>query len=233
MKPQTTEEVFDLLDSYVTAAAVGTAMELGLFWLLDEGPMDSEAVAYKLQIPPRRCHYWLEHIESTGLLRWGEGGYSLSSIARTKILESYSQGTWTFLARESRERFPAVNNLTEHIRNPGSSWEAQRLTPPDYVANMVENPERAAQFTRMLYELHQSFAQQIAVKVDVSNATRIMDLGGGSGVVSLALLNQNPNLTSLIVDISNVCSVGREIARENGMEDRITYLEANFPPNRI
>jgi ubiquinone/menaquinone biosynthesis C-methylase UbiE len=228
MKPQTTEEVFDLLDSYVTATAVGTAMELGLFWLLDVGPMEAHVIAEELQIPFRRCHYWLQHIQSAGLLEHGKGGYRPSSIARTTILESYSQGTWSFLARESRERFPAVNNLTEHIRNPGSSWEAQGLKPPNYVTNMIENPERAEQFTRMLYELHQSFAQQIAGRVDVSNAKRIMDLGGGSGVVSLALLQRNTNLTSLIVDIPNVCSVGREIAKEVGLEDRITYLEANF-----
>jgi cyclopropane fatty-acyl-phospholipid synthase-like methyltransferase len=228
MKPQTTEDVFDLIDFYITSAAVGTAMELGLFWLLDERPMDIEAIADKLQIPPRRCHYWLEHIRSTGLLEREEDGYISSTVARSAILDSYSRGTWTFLARESRERFPAMNNLTEHIRNPGSTWKAQGLKPPNYVEKMIENPERAEQFTRMLYELHQSFAEDIARNLDLSGAERLLDLGGGSGVISHALLRQYGNLTSLIVDIPNVCSVGRVIAEEQGLEERLTYMEANF-----
>ena len=88
MRPSTTKDVFDLMDSYVTAAAVGTAMELGLFWLLDEGPMDADAIAKELQIPPRRCHYWLDHIESTGLLERIDSGFSVSGNTRTSIRRS-------------------------------------------------------------------------------------------------------------------------------------------------
>ena len=40
LKARTTDDVFDLMDAYVTAAALGAAMELGLFWLLDEGPIE-------------------------------------------------------------------------------------------------------------------------------------------------------------------------------------------------
>jgi SAM-dependent methyltransferase len=212
----------------VTAAALGTAMELGLFWHLDKQPMDARDVAEQLQIPFRRCLYWLQLLKSTGLIDLGEGGYVPSSVARTAILDTYSRESWTFLARESRERYSAVQNLTKHIREPGSTWEAQGLTPPNYVVQMLENPERAEQFTRMLYELHQSLADEIAATLDLSDAEHLLDLGGGSGVVSLALLRQNPKLTSLIVDTPNVCAVGRKITKENGMEARLTYLEANF-----
>ncbi len=228
MKPQTTDDVFDLMDSYVTAAALGTAMELGLFWHLDKQPMDAHDVAEQLQIPFRRCLYWLQLIKSTGLIDLGEGGYAPSSVARTAILDTYSRESWTFLARESRERFLTVKDLTKNIRVPGSTWDTQGLTPPNYVLQMLENPGRAEQFTRMLSELHQSLAEEIAKTLDLRDAERLMDLGGGSGVVSLALLRQNPKLTSLIVDIPNVCAAGREIVKENGMEERITYLDANF-----
>jgi hypothetical protein len=34
MKPNTTDEVFDFLDAVFWSAALGTALELGLFWLL-------------------------------------------------------------------------------------------------------------------------------------------------------------------------------------------------------
>jgi ubiquinone/menaquinone biosynthesis C-methylase UbiE len=85
----------------------------------------------------------------------------------------------------------------------------------------------------MLYELHQPLANKIAATLDLSDTRRLLDLGGGSGVVSLALLRQNPNLTSVIVDIPNVCAVGRKIAKENGMEARLTYLEANFVADEL
>lgn len=55
-----------------------------------------------------------------------------------------------------------------------------------------------------------------------------MDLGGGSGVISFALLHKQPDLTSVVVDVENVCLAGQEIASENALEKRITYFAADF-----
>jgi SAM-dependent methyltransferase len=56
----------------------------------------------------------------------------------------------------------------------------------------------------------------------------LLDLGGGSGVVSLALLRRRDELTSVVVDVESVCQVGRVIASENKLEKRIEYLAADF-----
>ena len=74
---------------------------------------------------------------------------------------------------------------------------------------MVEDPERARRFTRMLYELHHALADELAGCLDMSDVDRVMDLGGGSGVLSMALLRRNPHLTAMVVDVANVCAVGR------------------------
>jgi len=56
----------------------------------------------------------------------------------------------------------------------------------------------------------------------------MMDLGGNSGVVSMALLQKYPTLTSTVVDIKNVCTAGQAIAEEQGFSNRITYHPADF-----
>jgi SAM-dependent methyltransferase len=228
MKPGTTDDVFDLMDSYVTSGALNAAMELGLFWLLAEQPMDKEGIAHALDIPINRCQYWLQLLSSMGLIEQGSEGYAPSSTTRAAILNAYSQETWAFLAGETLDRFPAVHDLALRIRQAGSAWAVQGLTPPDYFTQLLQSPERARRFTRMLYEIHLPLAEQVAESLDMSGVDRLMDLGGGSGVVSLALLRRHHHLTAVVVDIANVCAAGREIAAENSMEDRITYYEADF-----
>jgi ubiquinone/menaquinone biosynthesis C-methylase UbiE len=93
---------------------------------------------------------------------------------------------------------------------------------------MRASPERAREFTRMLFEVHQNLANQVAELLDLTGVERMMDLGGNSGVVSMALLRKYPSLTSMVVDIENVCAAGREIVAEQGFSDRITYLPAEF-----
>ncbi len=228
MQPRTTDDVFDLIDGYVPSAALGAALELGLFWRLAEHPCETDDVAQAMGIPKNRCRYWLQVLCSIGLVEHTSEGYTPSSAAHTTILNTYSQETWAFLAGEARDRFPAVYNLVSHIRHPGSSWAVQGLTPPDYFALLAERPERARRFTRMLYELHIPLANTVAATLDMRGVQRLMDVGGGSGVLSLTLLRHYPDLSSVVVDIAPVCAAGREIAHEQSMEDRIHYHAANF-----
>jgi predicted TPR repeat methyltransferase len=93
---------------------------------------------------------------------------------------------------------------------------------------MRASPARAREFTRMLFEVHQQMANQIAELLDLRDIQRMMDLGGGSGVISVALLRKYPALASTVVDIKNVCEAGREIAAEKGLSDRLSYHPAEF-----
>jgi SAM-dependent methyltransferase len=228
MKPVSAEDILELMDAGYVSAAIGAAMELGLFWLLEKHPMKIEEVADKLQIPTRRCQYWLQLLDRVGLIEKAPNGYSLSSTARTAVLDVYGRESWALLAKETRERVPAIQNLPRDLRRPGSVWRDRQEPPTDYVRAMSDSPESARRFTRMLYEIHRPLADALARFLDMKGVDRMMDLGGGSGVVALALLAQNPNLSAVVVDIPNVCEAGRETARESSMAKRISYHAADF-----
>jgi hypothetical protein len=111
---------------------------------------------------------------------------------------------------------------------PESVWAAQGKAVPNYVETMLASRERARRFTRMLLELHAPLAEKLADALDLSGASRMMDLGGGSGVMSHALLRRHPQLSSLVVDIAPVCDAGRAIADELALADRIGFHPADF-----
>jgi SAM-dependent methyltransferase len=228
MPPRTTRDVIDLLDASFSAAAVGAALELGLFWMLDEQPQPASAVAGALGIPPGRCRYWLQLLVQAGLLEEGPAGFAPSRAAEATILRSLSRDSWAFLAMEARERFPVLVDFALAIRSDASAAASASAPPPGYVELMSRNPARARGFTRMLYELHRALAEELVSRIDATGVGRMMDLGGGSGVVSLALARRYSGLLAVVVDIAAVCDAGREIAAENGLDDRVTYHPADF-----
>jgi SAM-dependent methyltransferase len=228
MKITTTDDVHDLMAACIDSAALGAALEWGLFWRLAEEPQTAAGVAQALGIPLNRCRYWLDLLLGLGLLTCEKGLYAPSSAARRAILDAYGPEAWGMLAQEWREHCPAVQNLARHITEPGSVWEIQGLEPPEWFAQISRDPERARRFTRMLYEAHLSLADELADILDMTGVRRLMDLGGGSGVMSLALLRRHPHLAAVVVDIENVCAVGREIAATQPVAERITYFAADF-----
>jgi SAM-dependent methyltransferase len=228
VKPETTEDVLELMQGWITSAALGAAMELGIFWLLGEKSQSAAEVANSLSIPLNRCQHWLQILCRLGLLEESTDGYALSTIAREAILEAQSQEAWAFRAREERDVSLLVRNLPERIRKPTSAWEGWDGAPPDYFQRIRDDSDYAERFTRKLYEIHLPLADQLAEMIDLHGVKTLLDLGGGSGVVSFALLRKQQDMTSVVVDIENVCRAGRKIAVENGLETRVAYLAADF-----
>jgi SAM-dependent methyltransferase len=197
--------------------------------MLAEKPMSGEEVSKALNIPGKRGHYWLQFLQSFGILEVVPQGYIPSSLACTAILDAKSRESWQHLVIDEQEKDACVHGLPQFINEFGSLWTVQGLPEPkNYVDRMRANPERACEFTRMLFEVHQNLANQVAELLDLAGVERMMDLGGNSGVVSMALLRKYPKLTSTVVDIENVCAARREIAEEKGFADRITYHAAEF-----
>lgn len=228
MKPESTDDVLCLMDGSFPAVSLTAALELGLFWLLEARARKPGEVAAELGIPDRRCLHWLQLLEKAGLLLRGERGYAPTATARRAILETYSEDTWRMLASEARRRVPGLRDLTHHLSDEGSAWTRLGEPPPDYVSAMAEDPEQARRFTRALHEIHRPLAESLAESLELERVERLMDLGGGSGVISMALLRRNPSLTAVVVDLENVCAAGRELAAEAALENRITYHPADF-----
>ena len=228
MRPITTDQVIELLDAYVASAALGAAMEHNLFWMLADEPKGVSVIAEQLGVTTGRCQNWLDLLCSVDLLAQTENGYQTSPSGKVLILDVYQPETWAFMAREARYRYPAIVDLALSIKEAVSTWEAQNLTPPNYFETMLSDPEEARRFTRALYEIHIPLAEELAKKLDMNQVTKLLDVGGGSGVVSLALLQRHPALQATVIDIDGVCVAGREIAKERGLDDRITYRALDY-----
>lgn len=231
MKLKTVDDIQFLMLAHFPSAALTAAFEQELFWRFEGHPQTVETVAELLGIAPQICRNWLRFLATLGLLEEVEEGYQLTATAQKAIIDSSEVGTWSELARDERKKWTADLALIAELFEPGSNDrpEVGRLGPDfDYVQEMMVDPQQACRFTHMLYDLHRPLAEDIARQLDLTGASRVLDIGGGSGVVSLALLRRSPELTAMVMDIANVCAVGRQIADGTPESGRITYHQGNF-----
>ena len=231
MKKLTTkEDISNLLGASTSSIALGAAIETDLFQMLAEKPMDGDDVAQAMNIPGKRAHYWLQLLAELGILEIVPEGYVPSSLARSVILdaEDFRKLRLKHNAVDERERLAGIRNLALYL-SEASIWKVQGLTEPKgYVEKMNDDPKRAYSFTRLLYNIHQNLGNELAEFLDLTGVQNLLDLGGGSGVEAMALARKFPDLSITIVDIENVCTVGREIVEENHLSDRITFCGADF-----
>lgn len=228
LKLESTQDVYQFLNMYISSSALNVALERGIFWYLSKESRNESEIAKFINMPIHRCQALLELLSKLGLLNKHNDKYLTSTLAQRAILNAYSVDTWAFLANIAQDHYPLMNNLTQNISHPDSLWNRQELSPPDWFDQLKKNPEYAKKFTYGLYEFHLSFAKKFAQHFDMTGVNRMMDIGGGSGVMSLELLKRHPHLTANVIDIENVCIYGREIAGKSLVDQRITHTVLDF-----
>lgn len=62
---------------------------------------------------------------------------------------------------------------------------------------------------------------------------KVLDLGGGSGVLSIEFIRNFPNSTAYVFETSEVACISKKIIEKNDMQDKIFVLEGDFNVDAI
>jgi hypothetical protein len=96
-------------------------------------------------------------------------------------------------------------------------WEAHEL-----------DPERARRFTRAMHSVSERPAAGLAEVAELGGVRRLLDVGGGSGALSIALAGAHPQLECVIWDLAVVCEAVREyvLGADEGRGDLVRRVTA-------
>ena len=232
-KLTTTDDVLDLLGASTSSIALAAAIETGLLEMLAEKPMTGDEVVQAMNIPGKRGYYWLQLLTELGILERDSQRYTPSALMQEVLLDEISLKRWKHVASDERELMAGIRNLATYL-GADSIWKAQGLMKPknDY-EKIIEDPERARVFTRLLYNFYKDSKSEFAGLIDMTGVVKMMDAGGGSGAVSILLAQKYPALRSVVVEFENVCLEGRKIVEEIQLSDRITFHGANFVTDEL
>ena len=85
----------------------------------------------------------------------------------------------------------------------------------------MEQEATARHFTLALCGRAKNVAPVLGEKVSMEGVTTILDVGGGTGIYSIALLQRNPGLKAIVFDRPEVLKVSSEMAVEYEVGDRL------------
>lgn len=202
-----------IVDSYKIYQVVRTALELGLFeWLDAHGPASREEIGNALSINGMFTRSFFQTLVDLGFLSGKEDRFANTGTA-TRLLVQTSltyQGDWILTAAGDRSKW---NRLLD-------TFTATAPTNTDF----SEGPD--PQFLKALGERSlrgevQGVTGMLAAWDGFGSARRLLDIGGGHGLYAIAACQQNPQLTAVVFDKTQVIDLTREFIRQYGMDSRI------------
>jgi len=219
---ESAEDVSRIAFGFMASKALFAGLHIDVFTHLSDGPKSITEIAAITSVPENRIETLMTALSSIGLAEYNDEKYA------------NAPGADAFLSRESKydfgdylryqidqQMYPflgQLNNVMDGTLDPEAV---------DSYQHWMSDPEQAALYSNAQHAGSLGPGRTIAKTVDLSGAKNLLDVGGGTGAMTIRLLEANPELVSTIIDFPNVSEIGWRFITEAGMIDRVRYIPGN------
>jgi predicted O-methyltransferase YrrM len=215
--------------SYGTELLVAAAAHLNLFEKLARGPMFHDNLRRELGLAHRPASVLFTALRSMGLVVEAWGNLELSALAKDHLVagQSFDVSDYLGLAAQS----PGVLEMLERLKTnkpAGAAKEGTAFIFREGIDSAMEQEASARRLTLSLAGRAKNVAPYLAAKLPLEGTKHLLDVGGGTGIYSIALLQKHPQLTATVLDGPEVLKVTSEMAAAYGVADRLTCLAGDM-----
>jgi SAM-dependent methyltransferase len=205
---------------------LAAANELDVFTRLAGGvEMTAEELTRELAIEQRPAEMLLTGCASLGLLERGDHGYRNTPLSEGFLVRGtpyYFGGVVTMF---DRRLYPGWAKLTEAIRtNRPTTWDPER----ERSMFEREDPALLDTFWEAMHSLSSFTARTLGDAIDLDAATRLLDVGGGSGAFAIELCRQYRSLRATVFDLPFVIDIATDNIADADLRDRIATHCGDF-----
>ncbi len=227
-----TRDVWEIYLSPTWMPTLLVADKLGVLESIAAAPGSAAELSSRLGLNGRALSSVLALLAALGYVVPRHGRYHITDAARHHLLPSspfYWGGVWAAMRRHS----PLYDQLLRALTTPDpveampqSSGRSKRGV--DGWASGSLSPEAAESMMKYMHSHSAAAAVAVAQSDLFASTRRLLDVGGCSGVFSIALAERYPGLSCTIMDLPAVCALTPDYVKERGLEDRIDCCAADM-----
>jgi predicted O-methyltransferase YrrM len=202
-----------------SSAVLFAAVDLDLFSTLAEGALTADAIAARVKSAPEPTRLLLEACVSEGLLTKDGDRFVNTPVVDAFLVKgrpAYSERGIKY----AEDLSLAWGHLSDLVRS------GHPPMPPETI--LGDDQEKTRNFVLAMHERAHGIGSILAHLTDLSGRRRLLDVGGGPGTYSVALVRKNPGLSATVLDVPGVLKVTRELIDASGVADRITLMPGDY-----
>ena len=216
------DKIMELALSFQRSRVFLTGYELGLFSALGDGERSSEEVAKAVGAEARATDRLLNALCAMGFLGKREGQFSNTPLASRFLIKGkpeYIDGlmhivhlwdTWDTLTKAVRQ---GKSVFAEHVNERGEKWLHA------FIAAMNDRARRNA--------------STVIALLDLSDVSRVLDVGGGSGAYSMAFVRVREGIRATVFDLPSVIPLTRKYIDQERLSDKVETIVGDYNKDNL
>jgi hypothetical protein len=214
-----------------------SAVELGLFTALRDGPKTGAEIEQALGLHPRGTYDFLDALVALGLLgRDGDGPsarYRNTADTARFLVKGAPDYVGGILEMANARLYRFWSDLTPALRTGAPQNEVKHSGKPMF-DELYSDPARLEQFMDAMSGVSMANFQAFAERFDFSPYRALADIGGATGQLSCIVAARHPHLSCRSYDLPVVQPIAERRIREAGLESRVAsrsldFLREDFP----
>ena len=202
-----------------------TAIELKVFSHLTE-PRSAESLAREVGSHPDNTRLFLDGLVANELLCKRDGRYRNTPLADAFLVDgrpTYLGDVFRNLTEYMRPTLESMSTLVKDGQSPPVTFSDPSLEERE--TEIYANYQRAGRA--------QQTAAMISKLPEFPRMKKMLDLGGGAGLICLAIVAAHPTLTGVIFDRPEVVEVAQQFIREYELQNRVTVIGGDYSEDSI
>lgn len=217
----------ELADGYKVSRAIYAIVELGIPDLLGEGARTAEALAEASGAHAGSLRRVLRFLASHGLFEeMPPDRFALTALADPLRGGAFGSERERVLMNGSDWCFEPWRALPRALRDGGTAFRHVYGRP--FFEQLDRDPEARALFDRAMAATTSQDVGALVEAYDFSRFATVVDVGGGEGPLTRALLERHPSLRAVLVDSDAAAARAEARLSEAGLGDRVEVARGDF-----
>jgi SAM-dependent methyltransferase len=227
MEGPTPERIMQLGLGFWGSKAFLSAVELGVFTELAEGPLALEPLTARLGLHARSARDFFDTLVALGMLEREAGVYRNTpetDLFLDRRKPSYIGG---ILEMGNARLYGFWGSLTEALRTGEPQNEAKHGGPSPFDV-LYADPARLRQFLSAMTGISIGTARAIAQRFPWARYRSFVDVGCAQGCLPVQVALAHEHLEGAGYDLAAVGPVFEEYVADSGLESRLRFLSGDF-----
>jgi acetylserotonin O-methyltransferase len=223
------EAVIALMDGFRASKALFTAVQLGLFDRLDGRSATCDELARETGCVPHALERLLGFCTARGLLSVDAQGFYRNTVTADRFLRNHSPETLTgYILYSDRILYRLWGRLVDALHEGTNRWTQEFGAKDDIFDHFFSSDEDKEVFLKGMHGFGVTTSPRVAAAFDLSRFATFVDLGGGTGHLTIEACRRYPGMQGVVFDLPKVRPVAERHVKAAGMADRITFAGGSF-----
>ena len=204
-----------------------SAVDLGVFSVLANGPLSLDGLREKLRLHPRSAQDFFDCLVALGFLARDAGVYSNTpetNLFLDRHKPSYVGG---ILEMANHRLYPFWSNLTEALQT-GKPQNEAKTGGPGLFETLYADPARLEEFLRAMTGVSRGANMTIARVFPWKDYRTFVDVGTAQGDLAVQIALANPHLRGIGFDLPEVAPIFTDHVARAGVAERLSFKPGDF-----